>query len=166
MVIEYQKTDAVIKIYKWMIKKIYDLPNIQATMDLAEKIASLVKVEDALLLSGPLGIGKTAFARSLIRSVCHSLDMEVPSPSFTLVQYYDGPEFPLYHYDLWRLENEQDLIELDWDDAREGVVLVEWPERLQSLLPEKALHISFSLQSDSMRRAVLSGWDERLRLIE
>ncbi len=149
-----------------MIIKMYDLPNLQATNDLAVKISRLIKTGDAILLSGPLGIGKTAFVRSFLRFICEDSEMEVPSPSFTLVQHYESPKFSLYHYDLWRLENEQDLIELDWDDAMEGVVLVEWPERLQDFVPDGALHIDFSLHSDSGRRVVLSGWDERLNLLE
>ncbi len=149
-----------------MIIKTYHLPNLQATIDLAQKIAYISRAEDAILLSGPLGIGKTSFARSFIRSVCQDFKMEVPSPTFTLVQHYNCPVYNLYHYDLWRLDHEDDLIELDWEDAREGVVLVEWPERLNNFLPEKALHIDFSLHSTTMRCATLSGWDDRLNLIE
>lgn len=148
-----------------MIEKAYDLPNLQATESLAEKIAAYIRSEDVILLSGPLGVGKTSFARALLRSICDSPEMEVPSPSFTLVQIYDGPDFPLYHYDLWRLEDEQDLIELDWEDAREGVILVEWPERLSDLLPKHALHVTFAIGSNTMRQVTLSGWDKRLAFI-
>lgn len=149
-----------------MIEKRINLPDLRATEALALRLAPHIRAEDAILLSGPLGIGKTSFARMLLRSLCRDPEMEVPSPSFTLVQIYDAPAFPVYHYDLWRLESEEDLIELDWDEAREGVVLVEWPERLNRFLPENALHISLSLHSESIRQAVLSGWDDRLDLIK
>lgn len=148
------------------MQKKYDVPNLQATEKLAQKIAPYLRVEDVILLSGPMGVGKTAFVRALLRSVCNDSEMEVPSPSFTLVQIYDGPEFSLYHYDLWRLDHEQDLIELDWEDAREGVVLVEWPERLPDFFPDNALHISFSLNSEGLRQIILSGWDQRLAFIK
>lgn len=141
---------------------IYDLPDLQATEALAKQIASKLQAGDALLLSGPLGAGKTAFSRALLRSVCSDAEMEVPSPSFTLVQIYESPKFPLYHYDLWRLEGADDLIELGWDEAREGVVIVEWPERLGDLIPLDALTIQFSLKNDENRQVILKGWEDRL----
>ncbi|MCT6879429.1 MAG: tRNA (adenosine(37)-N6)-threonylcarbamoyltransferase complex ATPase subunit type 1 TsaE [Commensalibacter sp.] len=141
---------------------IYDLPDLQATEALAKQIASKLQAGDALLLSGPLGAGKTAFSRALLRSVCGDAEMEVPSPSFTLVQIYESPKFPLYHYDLWRLEGADDLIELGWDEAREGVVIVEWPERLGDLTLLDALTIQFSLKNDENRQVILKGWEDRL----
>lgn len=141
---------------------IYDLPDLQATEALAKQIASRLQAGDALLLSGPLGAGKTAFSRALLRSVCGDAEMEVPSPSFTLVQIYESPKFLLYHYDLWRLEGADDLIELGWDEAREGVVIVEWPERLGDLTPLDALTIQFSLKNDENRQVILKGWEDRL----
>lgn len=141
---------------------IYDLPDLQATEALAKQIASKLQAGDALLLSGPLGAGKTAFSRALLRSVCGDAEMEVPSPSFTLVQIYESSKFPLYHYDLWRLEGADDLIELGWDEAREGVVIVEWPERLGDLTPSDALTIQFSLKNDENRQVILKGWEDRL----
>lgn len=150
---------------KEMDDLLYALPDLQATEILAKKIARCIKRQDSILLFGPLGVGKTSLARALLRAVCNDPEMEVPSPSFTLVQQYDTSDFSLYHYDLWRLEDEEDLIELDWDDAREGVVLVEWPERLGSALPEDALQIHLSIQSETMRQAQLIGWKDRLYLL-
>lgn len=152
-----------------MLKKMdvlnYDLPDLQATELLAEQIAKHIQKQDSILLFGSLGVGKTSLARALLRAVCQDPQMEVPSPSFTLVQQYDTSDFSLYHYDLWRLNNEDDLIELDWDDAREGVTLVEWPERLGSLMPQDALQIHLSIQSETLRQARLTGWSDRLSLL-
>lgn len=152
-----------------MLKKmdvlIYDLPDLQATELLAQQIAKHIQKQDSILLFGSLGVGKTSLARALLRVVCKDPQMEVPSPSFTLVQQYDTSDFSLYHYDLWRLNDENDLIELDWDDAQEGVTLVEWPERLGSLMPEDSLQIHLSIQSETLRQARLIGWSDRLSLL-
>ncbi|CAI3922404.1 tRNA A37 threonylcarbamoyladenosine biosynthesis protein TsaE (TsaE) (PDB:1FL9) [Commensalibacter communis] len=148
-----------------MDELLYALPNLKATEALAQKIAQQIRKQDSILLFGPLGVGKTSLARALLRAVCKDPEMEVPSPSFTLVQQYDTSGFSLYHYDLWRLQDEEELIELDWDDAREEVTLVEWPERLGSLLPEDSLQIHLSIQSETMRQAKLIGWKDRLFLL-
>ena len=86
---------------------------------------------DCVLLQGDLGAGKTAFARALIRSLAGDAQLIVPSPTFTLSQIYDLPDFALTHFDLYRLGEAEDVFDLGWDDARaDGVTLVEWPERL------------------------------------
>ncbi|MDI2090972.1 tRNA (adenosine(37)-N6)-threonylcarbamoyltransferase complex ATPase subunit type 1 TsaE [Commensalibacter oyaizuii] len=143
----------------------YSLPDLQATEALAKRIAPHVQCQDSILLFGALGVGKTALARALLRSICQDPQMEVPSPSFTLVQVYESPKFYLYHYDLWRLEGADEIIELDWEDATEGVVIVEWPERLGDLTPSDSLEIHLSIQSDTIRIAHLKGWGDRLRLL-
>ncbi len=90
---------------------------------------------------------------------------EVPSPSYTLVQLYDAPIGPVHHFDLWRLDGPAAVAELGWDDARDGVVLVEWPDRLGALRPADALTITLGLADGDARRAVLTGWPGRLELI-
>ncbi|CAK7192319.1 tRNA threonylcarbamoyladenosine biosynthesis protein TsaE [Commensalibacter sp. Nvir] len=147
------------------LKAVCPLSTLEDTENLAKKIASNIKTGDSILLFGPLGVGKTSFARALIRSACKNKWMEVPSPSFTLVQIYDSPDFCLYHYDLWRLKSEEELLELDWDEAQENIVIVEWPERLGALMPKHALHVHFSIKPDKTRLAILSHWDERLKLL-
>ena len=117
---------------------------------LAGRIAPLLKTGDLVTLVGDLGAGKTAFARALINSLS-PLPEEVPSPTFTLVQTYDLPQISVWHFDLYRLgEKAMDILELGWDDARyEGVCLVEWPERLGSLLPRDRLEIKIGFVKDS-----------------
>ena len=141
------------------------LPDLAATEALAGRIAALLRPGDAVLLDGPLGAGKSALARALLRALLSDTALEVPSPSYTLVQLYDAPVGPVHHFDLWRLDGPAAVAELGWDDARDGVVLVEWPDRLGALRPADALTITLGLADGDARRAVLTGWPGRVELI-
>lgn len=138
------------------------LPCLDATEALAGRIAGLLQPGDAVLLEGPLGAGKSALARALLRALLADPALEVPSPSYTLVQLYDAPVGPVHHFDLWRLDGPAAVAELGWDDAQDGVVLVEWPDRLGGLRPDHALTITLSLADGDARRAALTGWPGRL----
>jgi tRNA threonylcarbamoyladenosine biosynthesis protein TsaE len=116
-----------------------------ATQALGTRLARKARPGDVLLLSGPLGAGKTSFARAFIRACAAQPDLEVPSPTFSLMQSYDTPSGLISHYDLWRLDGPRGLQELGWDEALAGIVLVEWPDRLGPLTPQGALHIQLSL---------------------
>jgi tRNA threonylcarbamoyladenosine biosynthesis protein TsaE len=108
----------------------------------ARQLAADIKPRDLIALHGDLGLGKTVFARALIRALTGDAGMEVPSPTFTLVQTYDSGKGPIWHFDLYRLEDAADIYELGWEEAREnGIIILEWPQRLQGLLPAKRLDI-------------------------
>ncbi|MFT8783243.1 tRNA (adenosine(37)-N6)-threonylcarbamoyltransferase complex ATPase subunit type 1 TsaE [Acetobacter syzygii] len=136
------------------------------TAQLARTLAGLARPGDAILLSGPLGAGKSVFARAFLRSICADPALEVPSPTYTLVQAYDGPLAGIYHFDLWRLGSPDELDELGWDDACEGIMLVEWPERLEDMVPPNALHITLDVNADGSRHARFTGWPERLGALQ
>src|SRR5271170_33912 len=122
------------------------LPNEQATWRFMADIASALEPSDLVTLSGDLGAGKTTFARALIRYLAGDETIEVPSPTFTLMQNYELPRFPLVHADLYRLSGSAELAELGFDDLPEGaVVLLEWPDRAAGFLPTDRFDIAFKL---------------------
>ena len=122
------------------------LPNEQATWRFMADIATALEPGDLVTLSGDLGAGKTTFARALIRYLAGDETIEVPSPTFTLIQTYDLPRFALVHADLYRLSGAAELAELGFDDLPEGtVVLMEWPDRAAGFLPPDRLDITFTL---------------------
>ena len=132
---------------------------------LAERLAPMLTKGDVILLSGDLGAGKTAFARALIRVMTGKEDEEVPSPTFTLVQTYDTPKGEMWHFDLYRVKNPQEIIELGWDEALGcGILLVEWPERLGLLAPRNRLELRITGSGDEAREVELipyGAWKER-----
>jgi tRNA threonylcarbamoyladenosine biosynthesis protein TsaE len=140
------------------------LPDLAATARLAAAVAAQMRAGDAILLEGTLGAGKTAFARALLRAASGEPALEVPSPTFTLVQSYPTPVGIVHHYDLWRLAGPEALAELGWDEAREDIVLVEWPDRLGDLRPPDALTVALAPHpaEPDARDATLSGWPDRI----
>jgi len=131
------------------------LPNEQATEALGATLAARLKPGDVVGLKGDLGAGKTTLARAIIRAAAADPELIVPSPTFTLVEVYDTPRGSFWHFDLYRLDDPQQVYELGWEEAlAEGIVLLEWPERLGRLLPQH-LSVTLELASDDGRRALL-----------
>ena len=146
-----------------------ELADLAATEALAQRLAPLLRRGDVIALGGDLGAGKTAFSRGLIRAFGQP-ELEVPSPTFTLVQIYDLPTFELWHFDLYRLESPEDALELDIEEAfATSVSLIEWPDRLGPYLPANRLDIRFAFgESPSMRRVTIEGfgdWLARMALL-
>ena len=139
------------------------LANEQATVRLVTDIAAALEPGDLVTLSGDLGAGKTTFARAMIRYLADNPDIAVPSPTFTLIQTYDLPRFPVVHADLYRLEGPGELAELGFDDLpKDAVVLLEWPDRAAGFLPPDRLDVAFTLGAEGRPRAP-QGADHRLR---
>jgi len=142
-----------------------DLPDADATDRLGVALGARLKPGDVLLLDGPIGAGKTHFARALIRARLGTAE-DIPSPTFTLVQVY-GADPEIWHADLYRLTHPDEVIELGIEEAFDtGICLIEWPERLGDLAPETALTLRFSLTDEGKsRQVILSGtgsWKDRL----
>ncbi len=142
--------------------RLIELPSLAATEALAAALAGVARAGDAILLEGGLGVGKTAFARAFLRAATGDRALVVPSPTYTLVQSYATSIGVVHHFDLWRLEGPGGLAELGWDEACDGIVLLEWPDRLGQLRPADALTVALQSTGTGSRRAVLSGWPDRL----
>ena len=130
------------------------LPDEAATARLGAAIAAALKPGEAVCLSGPLGAGKSTLARALVRALT-TPDEEVPSPTFTLVQFYEGARIKVAHFDLYRLADAGEAYEIGLDEALEdGAAVIEWPERLDGALPPDRLDIDFELSEDASARRV------------
>ncbi|WP_244510439.1 tRNA (adenosine(37)-N6)-threonylcarbamoyltransferase complex ATPase subunit type 1 TsaE [Microvirga guangxiensis] len=138
---------------------IVTLPDHEATEDFARKLAEELKAGDLVTLSGGLGSGKTTFARALVRTLANEPELEVPSPTFTLMQVYDGPLCPIVHADFYRLSGGYELVELGWEEMTENAIaLVEWPERAEDALNPDHLDIRLDFAPGGQGRvAMLTG---------
>lgn len=134
----------------------------QATADLGRCLAGRVRPGDVIALSGPLGVGKTALVRAMIGAMGHT--GEVPSPSFAIVQPYEALDPPVWHVDLYRIEDAGEIDELGLDAAEEGVLIVEWPERAGAGAFPGALRLVLDFAEGDARRLTASvppAWESR-----
>lgn len=143
----------------------FTLPTPEGASRLAAGFAKHVQTGDCLLLSGPVGAGKTHFARALIQELLVEPE-DVPSPTFTLVQTYDTPKGEVWHTDLYRLCHIDELVELGLEEAFENAItLVEWPDRLGAEKPARHLDLVFTIPSLDSDTRVLTvrtageGWE-------
>ncbi|NNE42272.1 MAG: tRNA (adenosine(37)-N6)-threonylcarbamoyltransferase complex ATPase subunit type 1 TsaE [Marinicaulis sp.] len=127
------------------------------------KLAALIRPGDLITLSGPLGAGKTTLARGTIREFCG--ENFAPSPTFTLVEIYAKGDIELSHFDLYRLKDAEEIWELGFEDALDqGICLIEWPEKINKILPDGRLEISISVESNQRHIHFRhnGAWAERL----
>lgn len=128
-----------------------ELPDDAATRQLARDMAKGLSARDTLWLSGPIGAGKTEFSRALIRARAGQ-DIDVPSPSFTLLQTYDLPDLRIAHVDLYRLADASEIAELGLEDlAEDHLLVIEWPERGGDALARPTLSLTFEIAGDARR---------------
>ena len=136
------------------------LPDETATLALGARLAKVLRKGDVVALSGDLGAGKTTLARGLIHSQLGLID--VPSPTYSLVQIYDMADYELWHCDMYRLNRPEDGYELGLIDAFEqAVCVIEWPDKLGGLMPETVLAIDMTFEGTG-RMAILTGFGDRL----
>lgn len=133
-----------------------------ATLAAGAKLAGQIRPGDVVALSGDLGAGKTTLVRGLLRALGH--EGEVPSPSFALVQPYEELDPPVWHADLYRLEDPAELAELGLDSLADSVLVVEWPERAGQGAWPQALRLSLEITGPGRRRLtaqVPAAWEGR-----
>ncbi len=135
----------------------------EKTVLLGEKIGQIIKPGDIIALHGSLGCGKTTIVKGIARGL--GIDEEITSPSFTLISEYTG-RIPLYHMDLYRIDN---LEEFELLGAEEmlygpGVSLIEWAEKIEQLLPEYHISITFFIDHENNRQIKIVGIHEEIRL--
>jgi len=143
---------------------------------LASVLARYARTGDVIALSGDLGAGKTVFAKAFVRALTNE-DEDVPSPTFTLVQIYDGyrdgEDLTVWHFDLYRLKSAQEIYETGFEEAlSDGVSLIEWPERAGNLLPRDRLivHLEAPAEQPDKRNITItangSDWIQRMENIK
>jgi tRNA threonylcarbamoyl adenosine modification protein YjeE len=142
------------------------LPDQQATRELGRRLAGLLRPGDVIALRGVLGSGKTELARALLRARAGA-EIEVPSPSYTLVQDYRFPDLLIRHIDLYRIQDPAELLELGLDAPAAGEAwLIEWPERAAGVLPADRLELELRQGDDPNARSAHlhagPSWAERL----
>lgn len=137
------------------------LPSTAATQALAGRVAPRLGRGDCLLLEGPIGAGKTTFARRLIQALIGEAE-DVPSPTFTLVQTYIAPDHEIWHCDLYRVQSADELVELGLEDAlNHALTLIEWPDRMSDLAPLGAQRLFFEPTDDGDARMLRISGDDR-----
>ena len=125
------------------------------TIRFAAEFAATLAPRDIVLLNGDLGLGKSVFSRAIIRALMQNPDLNVPSPTFTLVQTYEAAVGDIYHFDLYRLKDPEELYEIGWEDAlSSGILLVEWPDRLDYLTPKKYITVTLTQGETATSRVI------------
>ncbi len=132
--------------------------NEEETAHLARTLAKSAKPTDIFTLRGTLGMGKSVFARNFIHELAGA-EIEVPSPTFTLVQTYETEKAPIWHFDLYRIEEAEEIYEIGWEEALgQGILLIEWPERLGSILPKEHTEVAFEMLGRGLRTITVSNY--------
>ncbi len=119
--------------------------------DIAAQVAEYVKAEKVVLFHGSMGAGKTTFIRSLVKQL--GSNDEVSSPTFSIVNEYAYPKGSIYHFDFYRIENEEEAYDIGFEEYlySDEICLIEWPERVSGLLPDDVLEIEIVAQPDDSR---------------
>ena len=162
-----------------MFQPILDVPVATLSLDAADEaatdrigavLATVLRPGDVLAVSGPLGAGKSHLCRAVIRALLDDPDAEVPSPSYTLVNVYQAEGSEIWHADLYRIADSEELTELGLDDAcTDAIVLIEWPERWAAL-PPRRLHVGIAVGRRERRALAFTpvgpGWDHVIAALE
>ena len=138
----------------------YFSPDEASTVIFGKKLAQMAKQGDIFALFGTLGMGKSVLARAFIQSLTGA--EEVPSPTFTLVQSYDAPDFEIFHYDLYRIKSPEEIFEIGMEEAvYQGVSLIEWPEMMGGYLPRNCFRVEITPQKDGRKITISTASEEK-----
>jgi len=147
----------------------YPLPNEAETARIAQKLSKLVQKGDVVALHGDLGAGKTTFSKALIRYLVGLPNLEVPSPTFTLVQTYESSRFPIWHFDMYRLDDPSEIDELGFEETIDGLAIIEWPEKMGETLPTYRIDIKISFENNKRTMTLTpqgKSWSDRLDVFD
>lgn len=144
--------------------KIFNTNSVNETETLAEKLGEILKAGDVIAYKGSMGMGKTAFTRGLAKGL--EITDDVSSPTFALVNEYNGNKLTLYHFDMYRVEGYEDLYSTGFFDYLDmgGVIAIEWSENIEDMLPENIITVTISQTSENSREITIEG-DDRLENI-
>lgn len=133
----------------------------QETVDLGEKIGSLLKSGDVIAMTGTLAAGKTTITKGIAKAL--GITDVVTSPTFCLISEYEGTKIPLYHMDVYRLDGPEDFINLGVEDMLDGdgVCIVEWSEKVSSELPKRTIKIEITPLEDGSRQIKIDNWNRQ-----
>lgn len=135
-------------------KLTYFAPDEASTIRLGQILAHFAQRGDIFALFGTLGMGKSVLARAFVQELTQA--EEVPSPTFTLVQSYEAPDFEIYHFDLYRLKSPEEIFEIGVEEALyDGVCLIEWPERMGGYLPTTSFRIEIKPQGEGREISII-----------
>lgn len=136
------------------------LPTEDATKNLGQNLAQIAQTGDVFALFGTLGMGKSVLARAFVQELCGQ--GEVPSPTFTLLQTYEAPNFDIYHFDLYRLKSAEDIFEIGMEEALySGVSLIEWPEKMGGYLPRDIFKLEISNHENGRKVVIKTTSEEK-----
>jgi len=142
--------------------KEYKSQSASSTESIAAEFAKTLSPGDTVCLYGEMGVGKTVFTNGLCRALgaCEY----ATSPTFTVVNEYDGADFPVYHFDMYRIEDEDELIEIGFDEylTAGGICIIEWPENIPYSLPKKRINVRLLKESFTDRKIIIEEIGEKL----
>jgi tRNA threonylcarbamoyladenosine biosynthesis protein TsaE len=150
-----------------MTKLEFKVHNLEETRELAKKVAKLIRIYDVITLQGDLGSGKTTFSKLLINFIAGP-HHNVTSPTFNLVHNYTFAQGAIWHFDLYRLKESEEIYELGLDEALENITIIEWPEIINYILPKDRLEIVIKYDIDGTRTYFLTlcgKWQDRINEI-
>lgn len=135
----------------------------EETEEIGKALGSLLVPGDVVSLMGELGTGKTCFTRGVARGLKIKRNVPIVSPTFTIINEYPG-SIPLYHFDLYRIDNLSQVFDLGYQEYfyGRGVTIIEWGEKVTSILPEEHLKVYFSFQNDNVREISIKGQGKQL----